>query len=592
MVHSAPREGSGRGIAGVLAVAGIVAALMQTLVVPLVGELPRLLDADAADTSWVITVTLLVGAVATPVVGKLGDLYGKRRMMLACAVPLVAGSVVCALAGSLLPMIVGRGLQGLGVGMIPLGVSALRDLLPPGRVGPAIALMSSSLGIGGALGLPLSAAVAEHADWRVLFWGSAALSLLVGLLIWLLVPATPAAARGRLDVIGAIGLGVALVCLLLGVSKGGEWGWGSGTTLGLLGAAVVIALLWALYELRVRDPLVDLRTTARPQVLFTNLASILVGFSMYAQSLVVIQLLQLPEATGYGLGQSMLAAGLWLAPAGLTMMAVSSVGARLSAARGPRTSLFLGALIIALGYGASLGLMDWAWGLAIATCVANVGVGLAYGAMPALIMGAVPRTVTASANSFNTLMRSIGTSMSAAVIGVVLSQMTVTVGGHALPSESGFRTALLIGCGVALLAALVTLALPRTQAAAEPERPEPAPAPALAAPVAVAPAAVASAAAVRAPEPARVWPPVGERAETARPGVPATVHVRAIGHEELGPWEDAFRPHDHQPPPPTRLRPASPGPKGENCSGSARRTPHYARRTPNCAGNWTPCWAA
>src|SRR5262245_16462910 len=234
MGHSAPaaRTDGGGGIVSVLAVAGIVAALMQTLVVPLIGQLPQLLHASAADTSWVLTSTLLVGAVATPVVGKLGDLYGKRRMMLACAVPLVVGSVVCALAGSLLPMVVGRGLQGLGVGMIPLGVSALRDLLPPQRVGPAIALMSSSMGIGSALGLPVSAAVAQYADWRMLFWGSAGLSVLVGVLIWRLVPATAAGAKGRLDVVGAIGLGVALVCLLLGVSKGADWGWAGGTTIG------------------------------------------------------------------------------------------------------------------------------------------------------------------------------------------------------------------------------------------------------------------------------------------------------------------------------------------------------------------------
>ncbi|MFB4262398.1 MFS transporter [Nonomuraea sp. GTA35] len=508
-MHSAPTSRSGGGIVSVLAVAGIVGSLMQTLVVPLIGELPRLLDADAADTSWVITVTLLVGAVATPVVGKLGDLYGKRRMMLACAVPLIAGSVVCALAGSLIPMIAGRGLQGLGVGMIPLGVSALRDLLPPQRVGPAIALMSSSMGIGGALGLPISAAVAEYADWRMLFWGSAALSVLVAVLIWLLVPATPAHGRGRLDAAGAVGLGIALVCLLLGVSKGADWGWGSGTTLGLLGAAVVVLLLWGLWELRVRDPLVDLRTTARPQVLLTNVASVLVGFAMYAQSLVVMQILQLPEATGYGLGQSMLAAGLWLAPSGLMMMAVSSLGARLSAARGPRTSLFVGALIIALGYGAAFGLMGWSWGLMVASSVGNIGVGLAYGAMPALIMSAVPQSETASANSFNTLMRSIGTSVSAAVVGVILSQMTVTMGGHALPSESGFRTALLVGCGVALVAALVTLALPKPRHATAPA-PPPAPAPASPA----------------EPPATRVWPPAPVR----------------IGHEELGPWRDAFRP--------------------------------------------------
>ncbi|MFE3068769.1 MFS transporter [Streptomyces sp. NPDC059247] len=454
------------GVVGVLALAGIVAALMQTLVVPLIGDLPRLLGTTAADASWVITATLLAGAVATPVAGRLGDTLGKRRVLLVSVVPLVVGSVVCALASSLVPMIVGRGLQGLGMGVVPLGISLLRDILPPARLGGSIALMSASMGVGGALGLPFSAAVAENASWRVLFWVAAGLSALVGVLIWRVAPAgrrTPAA--GRFDLLGALGLGVGLVALLLAVSKGATWGWGSGTTLGLFAVAAVVLLGWGVWELRIAEPLVDLRVTVRPVVLMTNLASILVGFAMYAQSLVVPQLFQLPEATGYGLGQSMMAMGLWMAPAGLMMMALAPLGAKLSAARGPKVTLSLGALVIAAGYGSAFVLMGSTWGLLLVTLVCNTGVGLAYGAMPALIMGAVPQEETASANSFNTLMRSIGTSVSAAVIGVVLAQMTTTLGGHALPSENAFRVAVLIGCGVGLVAAAVAALIPTRPAA-------------------------------------------------------------------------------------------------------------------------------
>jgi MFS family permease len=454
------------GIVAVLAVAGIVAAFMQTLVVPLIADLPKLLHTTASNATWVITGTLLASAVAMPMIGRLGDLYGKRRLMLACMVPLIAGSVVCALSSSLWPMIIGRGMQGLGMGMIPLGISALRDLLPPERLGSSIALMSSSMGIGGAFGLPIAALVAENTNWRVLFWGSAALSVLVAVLIWLLVPAVPAQARGRFDAPGAVGLGAGLVCLLLAVSKGADWGWASGTTIGLFAAAVVVLLAWGGWELRTRDPLVDLRVTARPQVLLTNAASVVVGFSMYAQSLIAPQLLQLPEQTGYGLGQSMVAAGLWMVPSGLVMMAVSPLGARLSAARGPKVTLISGALVVAAGYGSSQLLLGHAWGLMLFTAICGGGVGLAYGAMPALIMSAVPRSETGSANSFNTLMRSIGTSVSAAVVGAVLSQMTISLGGHALPSESGFRTGLAIGCGVAVLAALIAMTIPGRRAAA------------------------------------------------------------------------------------------------------------------------------
>lgn len=204
----------------------------------------------------------------------------------------------------------------------------------------------------------------------------------------------------------------------------------------------------------------DLRATARPPVLPTNAASVVVGFGMYAQSLIVPQLLQLPAETGYGLGRSMPAMGLWMAPGGLVMMAVSPIGGRLSATRGPKVTLLIGCLVIAAGYGVSLLLMGSMWGLMLVVRICSAGVGFAYGAMPALIMGAVPQSATASANSVNSLMRAVGTSVSAAVVGVVLSQMSVPVGGYSLPTEGGFRTGMLIGCGVALVAAAVTLAIP------------------------------------------------------------------------------------------------------------------------------------
>ncbi|MEW2068553.1 MFS transporter [Streptomyces sp. NPDC007346] len=450
---------------GILAFAGIVAALTQTLVVPLIAQLPTLFDTSASNASWVITATLLAAAVSTPVAGRLGDMYGKRRMLLVSLVPLVLGSVVCALSSSVVPMITGRGLQGLGMGVVPLGISLLRDVVPAKKLGPSIAIMSASMGVGGALGLPFAAAIAENTSWRVLFWVVAVLAIAVGALILALVPADRPATTTTttsFDLPGAIGLGAALIALLLAVSKGADWGWGSATTLTLFAAVLVLLPAWGWWELRLRDPLVDLRVTARPQVLMTNTASILVGFAMYAQSLVVPQLLQLPEATGYGLGQSMLAMGLWMAPAGLMMMAMSPVGAKLSAAKGPKVTLAVGSLLIAAGYGLSVPLIGSGspWSLLIVTLVCNSGVGFAYGAMPALIMSAVPQSETASANSFNALMRSIGTSFAAAVIGVVLARMTTDFGGFPLASENGFRVAMLIGCGVGLAAAVVAALIP------------------------------------------------------------------------------------------------------------------------------------
>jgi EmrB/QacA subfamily drug resistance transporter len=463
----APRPTARTGaVIATLAFAGTTAAIMQTLVTPLIAELPQILGTTSSNAAWVITVTLLVAAVCVPVVGRLGDLLGKRRMLLACSVPLVVGSVVCALASDVVTMIVGRGLQGMGMGMVPLGIALLRDVVPAEKLSGSIALVSASMGIGGAIGLPLAAAVAQYADWRALFWGSAALAAVVAVLILTLVPDAPAGAKGqRFDLLGAVGLGVGLVSLLLPISKGADWGWGSAGTLGLFAAAVVVLAAWGVWEVRTTDPLIDLRTTARPRVLLTNVASVFVGFGMYASMLVMPQLLQFPEATGYGLGQSMLAAGLWMAPGGVMMMLVSPLGGKLTNARGPKFTLICGALVLAAGYFASQALMGSAWGVMLVTVVTSSGVGLAYGAMPALIMSSVPLTETAAANGFNTLMRSLGTSIGSAVIGVILSQMTVTMGGHTFASEDGLRTALLAGGALALVSAGIAAVIPALRAA-------------------------------------------------------------------------------------------------------------------------------
>ncbi|MFD3618534.1 MFS transporter [Streptomyces sp. NPDC058676] len=451
-------------VVAVLAFAGIVVALMQTLVIPIVPELPKLLDASASNTAWAVTATLLAAAVATPVVGRLGDMYGKRRMLLVSIVLLITGSVVCALSDSVVPMIAGRALQGLAAGVIPLGISIMRDVLPAERLAGSTAMMSASLGVGGALGLPSAAFIADRWDWHLLFWTSAALGAVAFMLVLLIVPESKVRAGGRFDLVGALGLSAGLVTLLLAVSKGGDWGWTSVTTLGLGIASVVILLAWGFYELRSSRPLVDLRTTARPQVLFTNLASVALGFSMFAMSLVLPQLLQLPEATGYGLGKSMLTVGLVLAPQGLVMMAMSAVSAAITKAKGPKLTLMIGALIVASGYSLNMVLMSEVWHLVLVSCVIGGGIGFTYGAMPALIMGAVDPTQTGAANSLNTLMRSLGTSFASAIAGVILAQMTTDFGGYALPSENGFKVVMALGAGAALLAFLIATFIPRHRA--------------------------------------------------------------------------------------------------------------------------------
>ena len=450
-----------RGLVWVLAFGGIVVSASQTLVIPLLGILPTILNTSAVNASWVVTVTLLAGAVAGPVMGRLGDLYPKRNVIVVIALIMVLGSVISAVSSSLWPMIIGRALQGVGIGVIPIGIATMREVLPPARLGPAIALMSSSLGVGGALALPAAAALAQYGSWQWMFWGSAVLGLVAAAFLWFKVPLMPAAKPdGTLDIVGALGLGVGLVALLLGISKGADWGWVSPLTLAMFAVVVVAFPVWGWWVLRHRSPIVDLRVASRRPVLLTNIASVTVGMGLYAQLLIFPQVLQLPIATGHGLGQSMVAMGLWSAPAGLAMMAVSPVSGRLIGTRGPKLTLALGSSVIAVGYFAGLFLMGSTWGVMTAGIIISGGVGLAYGAMPALIMESVPSSEMGSANSVNTLMRSIGTTTSAAVLGVILTQMSADFEGLFVPSELGLRVGLVFGGVMAIVAATVASTIP------------------------------------------------------------------------------------------------------------------------------------
>ncbi|WSM78506.1 MFS transporter [Streptomyces cellulosae] len=471
MTQTTPVRPSGRAgaaVVPVLAFTGIVVAVMQTLLVPVIKDLPQLLDTAPADATWVLTSTLLSGAVATPIMGRLGDLFGKRRMLVVSLAVMVVGALVSAATSDLLVMIAGRTLQGFAMGAIPLGIGLMRDMLPRERLGSAMALMSSSIGVGGGLALPAAALVAQHTDWHALYLGAAGLGLVAIALTLAVVPESPLRAKGSFDLPGALGLTAGLLLFLLPVSKGSDWGWTSGTTLGLFGAAAVVLLLWGLMELRVSAPLVDLRTTARREVLLTNLASIMVGVSFFVVSLVLPQLLQLPTASD-GLGQSMVVAGLCVAPLGLTMMFTAPVYARLSSRYGPKTTLIIGLLVIAAGYGGGLGLMSAAWQTVVTSVVLGAGIGLAYSSLPALVVGAVPASETGAANGLNTLMRSIGTSVSSAVIGMVLANTANVVGGAAVPTLHGFRVSFGIATAAVVVGLVLALFLPGRRPSVRPQ---------------------------------------------------------------------------------------------------------------------------
>ncbi len=475
-LHSSPTtRRSSRLITAILCLSGTVVALQQTMVIPLLPDFPKILGVSADDASWLVTVTLLTSAVATPIVSRLADMFGKRRMMLISMTMIVVGSLVAAIGGNFVALLIGRGLQGFAISMIPVGISIMRDELPKEKVASATALMSATLGIGSALGLPLSGLIFEHLGWPAIFWLSAIVGVLLIIAVAVVVPESSVRTRGKFDFLGAVMLSTALTAILLAISKGARWGWTSELTLLMFVIGIVTLALWFPYELRVTQPMVDLRTSAKRPVLLTNVASILVGFSMYANNLSTTQQLQMPKISGYGFELGVMAAGLCMIPAGLAMVFFAPVSANITKRFGAKITLIVGGTVLALAYIARVFLTGSIALIIISAAVVSIGTAIAYSAMPMLIMRSVPITETASANGLNSLLRSVGTSTSSAVVAAMLTSMVIPSGpGEGLPSIDAFKNIFWLAAlaAVAAAAAFIPRRGAKPEAALRPVTPE------------------------------------------------------------------------------------------------------------------------
>ncbi|GAB2663242.1 MFS transporter [Prescottella soli] len=460
----APRTARSGLVIGVLSLSGILVALLQTLVVPVLPAFAVDLDVPPTSASWLVTVTLLTGAVGTPLIGRLADMFGKRAMMLVCLGLMVAGSVLAAVGPGFATVVTGRGLQGFAMALMPVGISMMRDVLPPERLGGGVALMSATIGIGSVFGMPLSGVLHEHLGWQSLFWVPAGFAVAMAALLPFVVPESNTRAAGRFDYRGAVVLTSALTAVLLAISKGGVWGWGSAPTVGLAVAGTIGLMSWIPMELRTSHPLVDLRTSMLRPVLVANLCALLLGFAMFLSSYASTQELQVPTWTGHGLGLSATAAGLVMLPGGAVMILLAPVSAAMIRDWGARVTLAVGAGAIAVGF-AERGVFGTSvLCVGISAFVVSVGVAFALAAMPVLITHAVPLDQTASANSVNSLVRAVGTSTASAVGAAILAASAVTVGAVAVPAAAGLDRLFWLGAAVSAVALVVILCVPLAQA--------------------------------------------------------------------------------------------------------------------------------
>jgi EmrB/QacA subfamily drug resistance transporter len=444
----------------VLAGAALAYALAQTMVVPALPDIQRTYGVDAADATWLLTIFLLTSSVTTPLLGRLGDMYGKERLLLIALGVFGVGNLVAALGGSLGVLIAGRAIQGLGGAIIPLAIGIVRDEFPREKVATGIGTISAMFGIGGGAGLVIAGVLVDHASLAWIFWLSLAGSILAALGTWRWVPESPVRVRARIDWGGATLLGLSLGALLLGVSEGNAWGWTSAGVLGLFAGAVALGVAFLAFEGRTEDPLVDLALMRQRPVWTTNLVGFAVGFAMFGSFILIPELVQTPSVAGYGFGATVTASGLFLLPSSVVMFFAGPLSGRLGASHGSKLPLLLGTIAAAASYFWLAFEHDSKLGIYVGSTLLGLGIGLAFAAIANLIVVAVPQDQTGVATAINTIARSVGGAVGAQVAAALVTAGTVTVGAVTYPAESGYTAAFVMSGAGALVALLATLAVP------------------------------------------------------------------------------------------------------------------------------------
>jgi MFS family permease len=441
----------------VLVLAGGGYSLVQSLVVPALPTLQLRLHTSQTGAAWVFTAFLLAAAVATPLAGRLGDMYGRRRILLWTLVALSGGILVAALTSSLAVMIAARALQGLGGAIFPVAFGIIRDELDAGDVARGTAWMSAVLGAGGVLGIVLAGPILDHLSYHWLFWIPLAVTVGSTAAAFLVVPDRRAERSGSISYVSAALLGSWLVCLLLGVSEGPDWGWSSGRVVGLFAGAVALALAWTAAEGRARTPLVDLAMLRGRGVWTTNVVAVLVGWGMYSGFVLLPEHVEAPASAG-GFGASVATAGLYLVPWTFAVALASAASGRLSTLFGSRMPLIIGCVTSTAGFAWLLGQHDRPWQIIVASCALGAGTGFAFASMVNLVIESVGSAQTGVATGVNILMRTVGGAVGTQVAATVLA---ATLARDGSPTHRGFAIAFAIAAIMLALATLAALAAPR-----------------------------------------------------------------------------------------------------------------------------------
>jgi MFS family permease len=448
-------------ILAVLSLGGLAYAMLSSSVVPALPTMQHALHTNETGITWLLTAYLLAASVGTAILGRLGDMYGKERLLLLTLVILAAGTLLAAVSSSLGVIILARFIQGASGGIFPLAFGIVRDEFPRGKVAGSIGLLSAILGVGAGAGIVLSGVIVEHLNYHWLFWIPLVLTVIAALATWRFIPESPIRVPGRINWLAATLMTVGISTVLLAISQTTRWGWGSPKTLGLILLGVIVSIAWIEVEARSRNPLIDMTMMRIRGVWTTNLAAFLLGAGMYASFIVLPQIAQLPKSTGFGFGASVVVSGLYLLPSTIGMMILGIYAGRISQRFGSRAALVSGTAFTTASFALLAVAHSRPYDLLIAAGLLGVGVGLAFAALGNLIVQAVPSQQTGVASGMNTVMRTLG----GALGGQLSATFIAAHMAHGHPTVTGFSETFLMATGFLLVCLLASVLVPKSPSA-------------------------------------------------------------------------------------------------------------------------------
>lgn len=442
----------------VLAAAVCSYGLMQSVTVPTLPAIQIEFQTDQATAAWVLTAFLVAASVATPIGGRIGDSFGKRRVLLLSLGALTLGSLIAVIAPSIEMLIAARVVQGLGGGILPLSFGIIRDALPEKRVAGGIAVTSSMLAVGFGMGIVVAGPISEVVGYHLLFLLPAVVAASVAVAARLILPETRVVSGVRVPLVSALLLGGWLVALSLGVSKAPTWGWTSTAVGCLLSSALILFTCWVYAELTSSVHLIDLRMMARRGVWTVNLAALFSGMAMYGSFGFFPQFNQTPSESGYGFGASVTEAGHMMIPAALASFLAGVLAARVAAVVGLRAALVIGSVVVSSALYFTAFSHDNRWELYASAGLTGLGAGLSFACLANAAVAAAPRSQTGVAAGVNANLRTVGGTIGAAIMTTFVTSHTLASG---YPAEPGYTHGFAFLATAALFAALFGLLIPR-----------------------------------------------------------------------------------------------------------------------------------